>query len=134
MILGPSSKRSSKNKESALKFVKYVSNVESQKYFAQTGLIVPANIEASKLLDNKEEINSEIALKVKEIMANIINVNKENIPSDAHFIYDLGATSLDYLTLLVKLREEFEVNFDFTNNNNCYNVEEFVKYITLCNK
>lgn len=85
-------------------------------------------------LDNKEEINSEIALKVKEIMANIITMNKEDIPSDAHFIYDLGATSMDYLTLLVKLREEFEINFDFTNNNNCYNVEEFVKYITLCNK
>lgn len=85
-------------------------------------------------LDNKEEINSEIALKVKEIMANIIIMNKEDIPSDAHFIYDLGASSMDYLTLLVKLREEFEINFDFTNNNNCYNVEEFVKYITICNK
>ena len=84
-------------------------------------------------LDNKEEINSEIGNKIKEIMASIININKENIPSDAHFIYDLGATSLDYLTLLVKLREEFEVNFNFTNNNNCYNVEEFVKYITLYN-
>ena len=85
-------------------------------------------------LDNVEEINSEIALKIKEIMANIITIEKEDIPSDAHFIYDLGATSMDYLTLLVKLREEFEINFDFTNNNNCYNVEEFVKYITLYNK
>ena len=85
-------------------------------------------------LDNVEEINSEIALKIKEIMANIITVKKEDIPSDAHFIYDLGATSMDYLTLLVKLREEFEMNFDFTSNNNCYNVEEFVKYITLYNK
>ena len=81
-------------------------------------------------LDNKEEINSEVANKIKNIMANIIEIKEEDIPSDAHFIYDLGATSLDYLTLLVKLREEFEMDFNFTDNNNCYNVEEFVKYIT----
>lgn len=80
-------------------------------------------------LDNKEEINSEVANKIKNIMANIIEIKEEDIPSDAHFIYDLGATSLDYLTLLVKLREEFEMDFNFTDNNNCYNVEEFVKYI-----
>lgn len=55
--------KDSKNKEDAIKFLKYISSVESQKYFAQTGLIVPANIKASKMLDNKEH-NEKAFLEV----------------------------------------------------------------------
>lgn len=55
--------KDSKNKENAIKFLKYISSEESQKYFAQTGLIVPANIEASKLLNNKKH-NENVFIKV----------------------------------------------------------------------
>lgn len=46
--------KNSKHKKTALKFVEFLSNEQNSKYFAQTGLIVPANIEASKVLNNKE--------------------------------------------------------------------------------
>lgn len=55
--------KDSKNKESAIKFLKYLSSEECQKYFAQTGLIVPANIKASHLL-KKSEHNEKIFLEV----------------------------------------------------------------------
>ena len=53
----------SEHKNSALKFVKYLSSKNSAKYFAQTGLVVPARVEASKLLDN-EEHNEKVFLDV----------------------------------------------------------------------
>lgn len=80
--------------------------------------------------DNVDEIENELSEKVKAIMASIIMVEVSTITSDAHFILDLGATSLDYLTLLVKLKEEFDIEFEFNNNDNCYCVGEFVNYIS----
>ena len=55
--------KESKNKENAIKFLKYISSKESQKRFAQTGLIVPANIEASKVLNNANQ-NEKVFLDV----------------------------------------------------------------------
>ena len=43
---------STKNKKEAIRFIKYLSQEKSSEYFAQTGLIVPARIKASKLLEN----------------------------------------------------------------------------------
>lgn len=42
--------KNSKHKDSAKKFVQYLASEQSSEYFAQTGLIVPARIEASKLI------------------------------------------------------------------------------------
>lgn len=47
--------KKSKHKDSALKFVKYISSKESIEYFTKTGLVVPARKDVSKLLDNPEE-------------------------------------------------------------------------------
>ena len=46
-----------------------------------------------------------------------------------HFILDLGGTSLDYFTLLMKINEEFGVSIDNTVNR-CYTVFEIVKFIS----
>lgn len=84
-----------------------------------------------KELSNFEfkEIEDEIGEKIKLIMSEIIDVDPNKIGYNSHFVLDLGATSLDYLTLIVKLKEEFDMEFNFNGNDNCYNVEEFVKYI-----
>ena len=50
-----------KNKDVAIKFVQFLSSEKSAKYFAQTGLVVPARIKASKVLENKEH-NEKIFL------------------------------------------------------------------------
>ena len=46
--------KASKHKDASLKFVQYISSDKASEYFVKTGLIVPANIEASKILNNKE--------------------------------------------------------------------------------
>ncbi len=44
--------KNSKHKESALKFVEYLSGNESAEYFAKTGLVVPARVNVSKILNS----------------------------------------------------------------------------------
>ena len=61
--------KSSKHKQAALKFLEYISSEESAKYFAQTGLIVPARIEASKVL-NRTEHNEKVFLDAVESSKN----------------------------------------------------------------
>lgn len=55
--------KDSKHKESALKFVEFLSSEKCSRYFAQTGLIIPARISTSKDLD-KTNHNERIFLEV----------------------------------------------------------------------
>lgn len=50
---------------------------------------------------------SEIAEKVKTIIAEQLGVNIEEAKNDAKFIDDLGADSLDTVELVMALEEEF---------------------------
>ena len=64
---------------------------------------------------------------LKTVFNELLNSN-EDIDINAHFILDLGATSLDYLTLLVKLEEKYDIKF----NNNIepnYTILQFASYI-----
>lgn len=45
--------KDTKHKESAEKFVKFLSSKESSEYFMNTGLIVPARVDVAKQIDNK---------------------------------------------------------------------------------
>ena len=69
----------------------------------------------------------KIIEEVKKVFKELLNSN-DDIDINAHFILDLGGTSLDYLTLLVKLEEKYDIKF----NNNIepfYTVLQFSNYI-----
>ncbi len=51
---------------------------------------------------------SDIEQKVKEIIADRLNVNEEQIVPEASFIDDLGADSLDSVELIMAFEEEFK--------------------------
>ncbi len=51
----------------------------------------------------------EIEAKVKEIVVNELSVDADQVTSDAAFVDDLGADSLDTVELVMKLEEEFEI-------------------------
>lgn len=55
--------KNSKHKDSAIKFVKYLSGQKGSEYFTKTGLIVPARIESAKVL-NTSENNEKVFLEV----------------------------------------------------------------------
>ena len=58
---------------------------------------------------------------------NVLNINK-NIDLNEHFIFDLGGTSLDYLTLLMKIEEKYDFKFH-QNDEACYTVLQFTNYV-----
>ena len=55
--------KNTKHKDSALKFIKYLSSEKSSEYFAKTGLIVPARINTAQILNRKEH-NEKVFLEV----------------------------------------------------------------------
>lgn len=48
--------------------------------------------------------------KVKQMLANQLNVQVEKITEDSKLIEDLGADSLDMIEMLMSLEEEFGIN------------------------
>jgi acyl carrier protein len=51
----------------------------------------------------------EIMTKVKSVVAEKLNVGEDQVTSDAKFVEDLGADSLDQVELIMALEDEFEL-------------------------
>ncbi|MCQ2748111.1 MAG: AMP-binding protein [Mycoplasmoidaceae bacterium] len=74
------------------------------------------------------DINKEIVNKVKKIIAIVLNKNLNDLSIDKDIIIDYGATSLDYLTILVQLQNEFGLDI-VSNNNNMRSINQMATYI-----
>ena len=51
--------------------------------------------------------NESIEGKIKEIIAEQLGIDEEEVVNDASFVDDLGADSLDLVELIMALEEEF---------------------------
>ena len=47
--------------------------------------------------------------KLKKIIAEVLNVDEEEITMDTTFVDDLGADSLDIFQIIMGIEEEFEI-------------------------
>ena len=47
--------------------------------------------------------------KIKKIIAEVLNVDEEEITMDTTFVDDLGADSLDIFQIIMGLEEEFDI-------------------------
>ena len=52
-------------------------------------------------------VDKSIENRVQEIIVNQLNVNNEQVTSEASFLDDLGADSLDTVELIMAIEEEF---------------------------
>ncbi len=83
---------------------------------------------------NKTEVANDIAdenpiaKKVAEIIADVLSLNLEDIDYDAHIMIDLGATSLQYFSILSALANEFSVSAQ-DGENYAYTVRDISAYI-----
>lgn len=50
--------------------------------------------------------------KLKEIIADVLNVDKDEITEETTFVDDLGADSLDVFQIIMGIEEEFEIEID----------------------
>ncbi|WP_026510012.1 MULTISPECIES: acyl carrier protein [unclassified Butyrivibrio] len=50
--------------------------------------------------------------KLKEVIANVLNVDVDEITMDTTFTDDLGADSLDVFQIIMGIEDEFDVKID----------------------
>ena len=71
----------------------------------------------------------EVLEKVKDIVAEILKVEREKVTEDAAFVDDLNADSLDQVELVMKFEEEFGIEIPEGEAEKIRTVGEAVDYI-----
>jgi len=82
----------------------------------------------AELLINQGE-NMSTFDKVKEVIIDKLGVDEDAIKTDAHFINDLGADSLDTVELIMEFEEEFGIEIPDEDAENITTVGSAVDYI-----
>jgi acyl carrier protein len=76
----------------------------------------------------------EIAEKVKEIVAQQLDLDKDNIKEESDFIEDLGADSLAIVELTLAFEEQFEIEIADEDVEKIRTVGAAIEYIKQHNK
>jgi acyl carrier protein len=72
---------------------------------------------------------SSVEQQVKAIVAEQLGVKAEQVTSDASFVDDLGADSLDTVELVMALEEEFEIEIPDEEAEKITTVQQAINYI-----
>jgi acyl carrier protein len=67
--------------------------------------------------------------KVKKIIAEKLSVDLEEVLSDASFVDDLGADSLDLVELIMSMEEEFDIDISDEDAETIVTVKDAIAYI-----
>lgn len=73
--------------------------------------------------------NEMFDLRVREVIANTLKIDLEQVVDTADIMDDLGADSLDVLDLIMDLEEEFDISISDADVINNRIVEDIVAYI-----
>ena len=73
---------------------------------------------------------ADIEARVKRIVVEQLGVNEDEITTDASFVDDLGADSLDTVELVMALEEEFETDIPDEEAEKIVRIKDAVQYIT----
>ena len=68
--------------------------------------------------------------KIKEIIADRLGIDENEIKLESNFVNDLGADSLDVVELVMALEEEFEVEIADEDAEKVGTVSDVVKYVS----
>ncbi len=72
---------------------------------------------------------AEIEAKVKQAIVDKLGVEESKVTTDASFINDLGADSLDTVELVMKFEEEFDIKIPDEDAEGIQTVGDAVSYI-----
>ncbi len=67
--------------------------------------------------------------EVKEVVAEQLNVNPDEVKEESKFVEDLGADSLDVVELIMELEEKFDIEIPDSDAEKIATVGDAVKYI-----
>ena len=67
--------------------------------------------------------------KIKQILADTLDVNADELSADTNIATDLGADSLDVVEILMSIEDEFEIEIPDSEIENIRTIGELVEYI-----
>lgn len=67
--------------------------------------------------------------KLKSIIAEVLNVDPDEVTMDTTFMDDLGADSLDVYQIIMAIEEEYDIEIDAEKAENIKTVEDAVELI-----
>jgi len=67
--------------------------------------------------------------KIKQIIAEQLSISEEEVASEASFIDDLGADSLDIVELVMAMEEEFEMEIPDEDAEKLLTVQDVIDYV-----
>jgi acyl carrier protein len=67
--------------------------------------------------------------KIKQILADTLDVNVDELSADTNIATDLGADSLDVVEILMSIEDEFEIEIPDSEIENIRTIGELVEYI-----
>ena len=67
--------------------------------------------------------------KLQDIIADVLNVQKEDIKPETTFVDDLGADSLDIFQIIMGIEEEFDIEIDNDEAEKIVTVQDAVNQI-----
>ena len=73
--------------------------------------------------------SSPLLNEIRKIIAKTLDIDVETINSSSHIFFDLGATSIQYFSILTALSERFEISQYDKNDKYCYTPKEICEYI-----
>jgi acyl carrier protein len=73
---------------------------------------------------------ASIAERVKQIVAEQLGVDEDQVTTEASFMEDLGADSLDTVELVMALEEEFDIEISDEDAEKIQTVQDAIDYIT----
>ena len=73
--------------------------------------------------------DSPLTEAVKNIVASVLSIKPEDFSLSSHIFYDLGATSIQYFSILTRISEKFSINDYQKSDTYCYTVKEICDYI-----
>lgn len=76
----------------------------------------------------------EIPGKVKEVIVEQLGVDADRVRSEASFIDDLGADSLDIVELVMAMEEEFDIEIPDEEAEKLKTVKDVVAYLQIKGK
>ena len=72
---------------------------------------------------------TEIKTRVKKAVANVLEMDQNDISDDANFIFDLGADSMQSMLLIAAFEEEFDIEMELEKAQEVQNISGAVEFI-----
>ena len=69
--------------------------------------------------------------KIQEIIADVLNINVDEIKLESKFVDDLGADSLDIFQIVMGIEETFDIEIDNNETDKIVTVGDAVEQIRL---